>query len=231
MLTTQLEELFSVTADSSITLGSALLGLFAALLLGFLMSLTYMKASRTGHSQDLMITITILPAVVAIIIMLVGSNLARAFSLGGVFTLIRFRSNPGRPKDISFIFLSAGVGLACGLGYIAYAFLFGVILSVVLFIMLRTDFGAQKTCAQSLKITIPEDLDYKGVFDDLLKQYTKSYTLKRVRTAELGTLFELNYIVTMGEEQSEKDFIDMLRCRNGNLPISLSLKEDDNDGF
>lgn len=167
-----------------------------------------------------------LSAVVAVVIMMVGNSAARALSMAGAFTLIRFRSAPGDPKDILYIFLSMAMGLTSGLGYVAYAGLLTVLVCLVLIVLAKTGFGQRKNHIKSLRITIPEDMDYTGVFEEVFARYTKSYTFEKVKTTDLGSLFELTYTVVMKEGVNEKAMIDELRCRNFNLSIILSAKAD-----
>jgi hypothetical protein len=164
--------------------------------------------------------------IIAIIILLIGNNVARAFGLAGAFSIIRFRSAPGDPKDIAYVFFTMAAGLACGIGMFGYAALFTLFLCVLMAVLSLSNFGANRIQDKTLKIVIPEDLDYQGVFDDVLDKYTISHELKRVKTTELGSLFELIYVVNMRFEANEKDFIDELRCRNGNLSIILIMNAD-----
>lgn len=165
----------------------------------------------------------ILPVVITVIIMLVGNNVARAFSLAGAFSIIRFRSAPGNPKDITYVLLCMAVGLATGMGFIAYAVVVALILSGIMLLLELTKFAQNNGNAKTLKITIPEDLNYEHSFDEILAEYTQNSTLRKVRTMDLGSLFELNYSVTMKNGVSEKAFLDAIRCRNGNLNITLVL--------
>jgi hypothetical protein len=193
-------------------------------ILGGLISLTYIKTcNKGGYSQNFSLTLILIPAVIAVIILLIGSNIARAFSLAGAFSIIKFRSAPGDPKDIAYVLFTMAAGLACGVGAYAYAVMFTVMLCLVMFILNLTNFGAKKTSNKLLKITIPEDLDYEGAFDEVFNKYTTGYDLRKVRTTDLGSLYELVYTITMGNEVSQKEFIDALRCRNGNLNIVLSM--------
>jgi hypothetical protein len=221
-----LESLFNTTSvDTTISITNALLTIIVSLALGGIISTTYMKTSRkTGYSQNFALTIVMTPAVVAIIILLIGSNVARAFSLAGAFSIIKFRSAPGDPKDIAYVLFTMAAGLACGAGYFSYAVLFTVILCLFMFFLGLIDFGASKKSLKLLKITIPEDLDYEGAFDEVLGKYTTDYELKKVRTTDLGSLYELVYNITMDNQTSQKEFIDSLRCRNGNLNITLSMR-------
>lgn len=214
----------ATTTDAAISIGSLTLSLATAFLLGLVMSLVYMKTHKNRTpSQSFAITVVMLPAVIAIIILLVGSNVARAFSLAGTFSIIRFRSAPGDPKDIAYVLFSMAVGLACGMGYLMYAVVITLILGLALVLLELTKFGYAKSSRKLLKITIPENLDYQGAFDDVLRRYTTSAHLDKVRTADLGSLYELVYTVTMNDEVKEKEFIDELRCRNGNLSITMVL--------
>jgi hypothetical protein len=193
-------------------------------ILGGLISLTYIKTcNKGGYSQNFSLTLILIPAVIAVIILLIGSNIARAFSLAGAFSIIKFRSAPGDPKDIAYVLFTMAAGLACGVGAYAYAVMFTVMLCLVMFILNLINFGAKKTSNKLLKITIPEDLDYEGAFDEVFNKYTTGYDLRKVRTTDLGSLYELVYTITMGNEVSQKEFIDALRCRNGNLNIVLSM--------
>ncbi|GHU79918.1 DUF4956 domain-containing protein [Clostridia bacterium] len=219
-----LGNVFAASADTTITLAGLLLSLAAALLLGLFAGFVYLKTQKDGvPSQSFAITLVMLPAVVTVIILLVGSNIARAFSLSGAFAIIRFRSAPGNPKDITYVLFSMAVGLACGMGYLVYAVIVAVALCAVMALLELAGFGAVKAREKTLKIMIPEDLDYENAFDGVLQKYTLSHTLKKVKTADLGSLFELVYHVVTKENVKDKDFIDDLRCRNGNLNISLVM--------
>jgi hypothetical protein len=219
------ESVFSAATEAStITITNALLTIFLSFVLGAIISITYIKtAGQRGHSQSFALTLILMPTLIAIIILLIGSNVARAFSLAGAFSIIRFRSAPGDPKDIAYILFSMAAGLACGSGFFAYAVLFTVILCALMFVLSLTNFGSRKTKHKLLKITIPEDLDYEGTFDGILGKYTTGFELKKVKTTDLGSLFELVYTVTMNDITSQKEFLDAIRCRNGNLNISLLM--------
>jgi hypothetical protein len=171
--------------------------------------------------------LVLLPAVITVIIILVGNSVARAFSLAGAFSIIRFRSTAGDPKDITYILFTMAIGLACGMGYILLGVFVGVLLLCLVILLEVFNFGTITTSQKLLKITIPENLDYEGAFDSILEKYTLTHTLQRIKTTELGSLYELSYIVNVRNTIRDKDFIDELRCRNGNLTISLSLVADD----
>ena len=207
------------TSDSGITLTlpMAIVAMAAALIFGLVISLTYMGTHKNKYQQSFAITLTMLPIILTVIILFVGSNVARAFSLAGTLSIIRFRSAPGDPEDIGYIFFDIAAGLACGVVLYGYGAFF------VLIVISKIKFGKPNTTAKNLKITIPENLDYEGIFDEIIKKYSKDYTLQKVRTTDLGSLYELTYSVNMNKDADEKKFIDELRCRNGNLNIVLSL--------
>lgn len=219
-----LETIIQSTDGTSFTLLNTLIVIAAAIVLGFLISLVYMYTSKkAGFSPSFTITLIMLPVIISIIILLVGNNVARAFSLAGAFSLIRFRSAPGEPKDIAYVFFTLAVGLCCGMGYIGYAVLFTVILSIVMLILDAMKFATSKTKAMNLKIIVPEDLNYDGIFDDVLNKYTTSYRVETIRTRDFGALFELSYSINLLEGANQKQLIDDLRCRNGNLNITLTV--------
>ena len=223
-----LETIFNTaTAGTAISLSDSILTIIVSFILGALISLTYMKTSnRGGYSQNFSLTLIIIPIVIAIIVLLIGSNVARAFSLAGAFSLIKFRSAPGDPKDISYVLFTMAAGLAAGVGLFGYGLLFTVFLCLLMITLNLFNFGAQKTSQKLLKITIPEDLDYEGIFDDIFLEYTKGHELIKVKTTDLGSLFQLVYTVVLEDKTSQKAFLDALRCRNGNLNIILSIGAD-----
>lgn len=216
----------TVAGDADLTPLNLLTSLGVALALGILLSLVYIKTHKNGiPSQSFALTLVVLPAIITVIILLVGNSVARAFSLAGAFSIIRYRSVPGDPKNITYVLFSMAVGLSCGMGYMLYGVLVAVILCLVMILLETVRFGSVKTTSRLLKITIPENLDYQNAFDDIMEKYTGAYKLARVRTADLGSLYELQYIITGKAGMDEKSFIDELRCRNGNLSIILVLEQ------
>lgn len=222
-----LDSLFTTASsatESTMTVGNSLVALLAAFAVGILISLVYMRTHKTNNpSPSFALTLVILPAVISVIILLVGSNIARAFSLAGAFSIIRFRSVPGDPKDIAYVLFALAAGLACGMGYLTFGFLFTLVVCLVLLILDAIKFGQSKTTGKLLKIVIPENLDYENALEDVLNQYTVSHDLIKVKTTDLGSLYELVYQVTTRDDRKEKDFLDELRCRNGNLNITLVM--------
>lgn len=221
-----MEELFTTTLNSDISITTALIAMGVSIIFGLIIAGTYTLTHEGRHQQSFAVTLTMLPVILAVIIIFVGSNVARAFSLAGTLSIIRFRSAPGDPKDIAYIFFAIAAGLACGIGLYFYGGVFVLILCLFMFILTKVNFAANSDTDRVLKITIPEDLDYAGAFNDIFGQYTKRNKLTRIKTTDLGSLYELSYDITMNPGASEKDFIDALRCRNGNLNIVLGIAAD-----
>jgi len=205
---------------ASITLPGFLICIFSAIVLGVLTSLVFTRGGR--HTSSLALSLAMLPAVVALVIMLVNGNLGAGLAVAGTFALVRFRSMPGSAKEITGLFFAVSLGLACGMGYVGLAAIFFVIMAIFLLCLEKLQFGEGAPAERQLKITIPENLDYEGLFDDVLAQYTESYELLKVRTTDMGTLYELTFRVCLRSGKETHAFIDALRCRNGNLGISLS---------
>ncbi|MBP7110465.1 MAG: DUF4956 domain-containing protein [Firmicutes bacterium] len=221
-----IESILSSSTNAEFTVLNTLAVLGASLGLGLIISLVYMHThKREGYSASFTGTLVMMPAIVAAIIFLVGNNVARAFSLAGAFSLIRFRSAAGEPRDIAFLLYSVGVGLACGIGYLGYAAIFTAVMCLAMLAMYYLKFANPRPGAMVLKVTVPEDLNYHGLFDDLLDKYTRAWSLRRVKTSGFGTMFEVQYNVSMDGMKDNKEFLDQLRTRNGNLSISLTMKE------
>lgn len=218
------------TDATALSFGELVIALISSFVLGIIISFTYKKTHVKGqYSQNFSITLVMIPCIIAIIILMVGSNIARAFGLTGAFSIIRFRSNATDPKDISYVLFTMAAGLACGAGSYEYAIFFTIILCIIMFILSKINFGAKNSTYKLLKIIIPEDLDYHGAFDDVFETYTLNHDLKKVKTTDLGTLYELVYNVTIKNDVNEKSFLDELRCRNGNLNIILSMNAEPGD--
>ena len=224
-----LENLFKGLFDSDlvsvISVTDFLMCLGGSLVLGLVMAFAYMY--RTRYTKSFVITLALLPAVVCVVIMMVNGNVGTGVAVAGAFSLVRFRSVPGTAKEICTLFLAMGAGLIAGMGYLGFAALFTVIMSIIFVLYNRFDFGAKKNAEtyKTLSITIPEDLDYSGVFDDIFAAYTKSYDLARVKSTNMGSMFKLTYNVVFRDVSREKEMIDKIRCRNGNLEITVSKQE------
>lgn len=218
------ESILNVTS-TSLTVSTMAICLCTALLCGIIIAIMYKMTTSTTRS--FMTTICILPSIVMSVIMLVNGNLGIGVAVAGSFSLVRFRSLPGKANDIAVIFLAMACGLAAGVGYIYFALVMAVVISLFNMLMNHASFFDTQRKYRNLKITIPEDLDYANTFDDILKKYTSRYHLNGVKTVNLGTMYLLNYEITLKDVDAEKQMIDELRCRNGNLTISSVLKADE----
>ena len=205
---------------------SILIVLLLGVLVGFLISLLYIITHRkSGYSQSYVMTLLILPPIVAIVLSMINS-MASALSLAGVFTLCRYRTIPGDPKDITYVFFAMASGVICGIegaGHVWLIFLFYIIVAAVLLLVEFCGYGKCKTSSMTLKITIPEDMNYTGLFDEVLNKNTTSWKLRRVKTTNFGSLFELIYSIEMKNNVDQKQFIDEIRTMNGNLTVILTL--------
>ena len=225
MLENLFRGLFDTDLVAVISVTDFLLCLGCSLVLGLVMAFAYMY--RTRYTKSFVITLALLPAVVCVVIMLVNGNVGTGVAVAGAFSLVRFRSVPGTAKEICTLFLAMGTGLIAGMGYIGFAVLFTMVMCAVFVLYNCLDFGAKKNAAtfKTFTITIPEDLDYSGVFDDIFAEFTRSHDLVRVKTTNMGSMFKLTYNVELTDVTREKEMIDKMRCRNGNLEIAVSKQE------
>lgn len=213
-----------VNSSENITVMSSLTAIAVALMFGILIAVTYyITQEDETYQRSMSVALLMLPTILSVIILFVGSNVARAFSLAGTLSIIRFRSTAGDPKDIGFIFFDIAAGLACGVGLYAYGALFVIILCIAIIIVQKRNIFERKALQKTLKIAIPENLNAEGAFEDILNKYTKKHTLIKIRTTDLGSLFEVSYSVQMKDNVNEQEFLNELRCRNGNLSIILSV--------
>jgi len=207
----------------TLSLGSMIICSAASIIFGLIISFCYMAASEKC-SKNFAITIALLPVLVQVVIMLVNGNLGTGVAILGAFSLVRFRSVPGNSKEIATVFFAMAVGLATGTGYIGYAAIVVVLVATMLILLSKTGFGVRKDTDKLLKIIIPESLDYTDVFDDIFDKYLSAYSLVKVKTTNLGSMFELSYDISFKEEKTEKKFIDEIRTRNGNLTVLVERK-------
>lgn len=210
-----------IFTTSSITISKFMLCIAVSLAIGIFFAFLYRK---NRCSQSFVITLVLLPAVVCVVIMMVNGNVGAGVAVAGAFSLVRFRSVPGTAREIAMLFLAMAAGLITGMGYLGYAVLFSLILGAFVLITSHLSFGA-KGREKTLHITIPEDLNYGDVFQDIFAEYTTSCEVISVKTTNMGSLFKLQYRLTLSDETKEKEFIDALRCRNGNLEIALVRQE------
>jgi hypothetical protein len=221
--------LFDNSSQSVISISDFLLCVVVALLIGAF--LAFVVSFRSKHTKSFLITLGILPAIVCIVIMMVNGNIGAGVAVAGAFSLVRFRSAPGTAKEISALFLAMAAGIITGMGYLSYAVLFALIMGIVLvvcqFIKLPAKYNQVKE--KTLRITIPEDLDYTDLFKDIFDKYTKECTVVAVKTTNMGSMFKITYNIIEKNIADEKKMIDELRTRNGNLEISISDQETKND--
>lgn len=221
-----IEKVFGFVEDTSIDIKTTLISMLLAAVFGLIIGGTYLLVcKKEQRSRSFFLSMVMIPAVVAVVIVLVGSNVARAFSIAGIFALVRYRSVPGDGKDIAFVFMAMASGLACGLGYLTLGFAVVVVLSAVVILVHYVGAALIRSECRQLRILIPEDMDYQGVFDDIFKEYTMKTSLEKIKTTNMGTLYELTYRVHFKKGMNEKQFLDSIRCRNGNLTVILSRVE------
>lgn len=219
------ESIFDISS-TTITISDTLYMLLFSLVSGLIISFTYMKTYPDGnYSENFALTMVLLPLVISLIIMLIGSDIARAFSLAGAFSIIRFRSAPGEPKDIAYVLFALSAGLAAGVGAQGYTVAFSVILCVVMYVLSLTNYAKQTRAKQLLKIVIPEELDYEVEFPALFENFNIKYRLTRVKSTSLGSLFQLYYELEMPRDIVLQDLMNEIRVINSNLNISVHMLE------
>ena len=217
--------LFDSELTSVINVVDFLICIGVSLLIGLFIAVVYMFRCR--FSKSFVVTLALLPSVVCVVIMLVNGNVGTGVAVAGAFSLVRFRSVPGTAKEICTLFLAMGAGLIVGMGYIGFAILFTLVMSLVLFLFNFIDFGSTKRAQyyKTITIVIPEDLNYTEIFDDVFEKYTSKHELVKVKTTNMGSMFKLTFNIILKDIKQEKEMIDMIRCRNGNLEISVSKQE------
>ena len=224
MLNTLFQGIFEQSAGE-VAIAQFVLCILVSLLIGVFFAFIY--SYKSSSSQGFIVMLALLPAIVCVVIMMVNGNVGAGVAVAGAFSLVRFRSVPGTAKEIGMLFLAMGAGLVTGMGYLGYAVLFSLILGAAMVFFTGLGMGTKKhPCPEkTLRITIPEDLNYSELFDDLFEEYTKKWEVASVKTTNMGSMFKLTYDITLKDEKREKEFMDELRCRNGNLEISIARKE------
>lgn len=210
----------SIIPTTGVTPAVFIILVLVTLVLGGILTLVH--TYKNDYTKSFVMTLAILPAVVAVVILMVNGNIGAGVAVAGAFSLVRFRSAPGTAREIGALFAAMGMGLIMGMGYVGYAVLFTLLIGLAILIYASIATGNKKELRKNLKITIPENLNYTDVFDEILKKYTKSYKLKQVKTSNMGSLFKLSYEIVLSDFALEKEFLDALRVRNGNLEISIS---------
>ena len=221
---TLLNDLKSLLTLNLNDLTGFLLCMLFALISGLIMAFGYTVKNR--YTKSFVLTVALLPAIVCVVIMVVNGNIGAGIAVMGAFSLIRFRSAPGTAKEIIMIFSAMGAGLLAGMGSLIISVIFSVILTLIfiLYNCLTLGKGGREKF-KVLTVTIPEDLDYSEIFDDIFAEYTSSHELIKVKTTNMGSMFRLTYNVSLKDPKKEKAMIDMLRTRNGNLDITVSVQD------
>ena len=205
------------SVEGNLTMQNGLLCTVVSVALGVLIAVIYMQ--QGNYSKNFVVTLAMMPVLVQVVIMLVNGNVGTSVAVLGTFGLVRFRSVPGTSREIANIFFAMAVGLATGMGYITFAVAMVVVVGGMFLILGKTSFGERKYDEKDLRITISEDLDYTDIFEDIFAEYTSKCSLEQVKTTNLGSMYELKYHITLKDAKKEKEMIDQLRCRNGNLTI------------
>lgn len=215
-----LKSLFTSTSSTSIDLSTILICTIISLILGVIIALTYKKTTK--YSKNFLITLAILPVLVQTVMIMVNGNLGTSVAIVGAFSLIRFRSIPGNSKEILSVFFAMAIGLATGMGHVFFASIMTVLVALAIIILSKIKLFDINEKERVLKILVPENLDYTNMFNDIFEKYAKEFSLEKVKTIDMGTMFELSYRITLKSDSNEKEFIDDLRIKNGNLKISLT---------
>lgn len=213
-----LESIFNAEA-ATITMQSALICIGVAIILGILISLTHKLTTKT--TSNFLLTLVVLPVLVQVIILLINGNLGTSLAVAGAFSLIRFRSMPGNSKEIVSVFWAMVVGLALGMGYVVFACIVTVIVAAIIIIASKITDRMKSIASRKLKIEIPENMDYEELFNDILEKYTQKAELRKVKTTNMGSMYELQYIVNLKPDVKEKEFLDEIRIKNGNMLVLL----------
>lgn len=212
--------IFDTDYVNEIVVGDFFICLAISLVAGLLLAMAY--TYKSVYTKSFVLTLAILPAVVSVVIIMVNGNVGTGVAVAGVFSLVRFRSVPGTAKEIGAIFIAMSSGLVFGMGYMAYGLVFALILSLFTMLYSSSNLGEKKNFEnKTIIVTIPEDLNYTNVFDDLMEKYTNKHTMTHVKSTNMGSLFKISYNIELKDVNKEKEFIDEMRCRNGNLEISI----------
>ncbi len=217
-------QLFSVET-ANLTLKNILIIFGSAILCSILISLTYMLIKKkTGYRPTTVSTIMILAPISAVLMLVIGNNTARALSVGGGIALIRYRSNFSDPKDLAYIYLTMAVGVANGTGLITIALISTAVICLLSIVIHFVGIGTRNYSSMALRISIPEDINYYGIFDDILNKYCKGYELESIKTTDFGTMLEMRYLINMKDVKEQKLLIDEIRTKNGNMQVMLTRK-------
>lgn len=220
-----MEEFILTQTEILASMKNTLAAVSVALLCGLIMMIVYRVGAKKPTSY-MMISLIIIPVLVQVVIMVVNGSIGAGIAAAGAFSLVRFRSIPGSSRDISMLFCTMAAGLVAGMGYIGYALLVTVVLAVVIVLAERIMAARNVGNRRQLKIVVPEDMDFYGVFEEVLEEYTNTCHMEHIKSIRMGTMYELIFTVTMKKESQVKEMLDKLRCRNGNLSISFGMVPD-----
>ncbi len=213
----------SVIKTTGLDINSAVICIVTAIILGLIIATLHMKSSK--YTKNYIVTLALLPLLVATVMIMVNGNLGTGVAIAGAFSLVRFRSMPGNSREIVSVFFAMAIGIAVGMGQVFFATIVTLVVSILFLIFYSTKFGESNASSKTLDIVIPESLDYEEVFDSLLKKYTTKYELVKIKTTNLGSLYELKYDISLKKGIKLKDLIDEIRVRNGNLKVSIHRNE------
>ena len=208
----------SIMDGQTLSIINVLICLTSAIFLGLLIAFSHMKTMQSN--KNFLVTLCLLPMLISVVMMMVNGNIGTSVAVLGAFSLVRFRSMPGNSREITSIFLAMTLGLAIGMGQILFALLTAILSSCVLFV-LSIDKIFQSSNKHILKIVIPEDLDFNQIFDELIENDSQNYSLKQIKTINMGSLYEISYYIDTKENEF-KELIDEIRIRNGNLKVSIT---------
>ena len=211
---------YDIFTDTAVDPAMMLLAIGVSLLLGLVVAKVYQF--KTVYSKSFVMSLALLPTLIAIVIFLVNGSLGAGVAVMGAFSLIRFRSAPGGAKELVSIFLVMTIGIAIGMGYLVFATVFTLIMSLVMLLLEVVNFGQMKHSMRQLTVVIPESLDYESIFDDIFNKAANHVELANVKTSDMGSLFKIKYLIQLNGQMTEKELIDALRTRNGNLEIAIS---------
>lgn len=220
-----LESIFQVSEAATISMESCLIATGVAIVLGIVISLVHKFTTKQNTKTNFLLTIAILPVLVEVVILLINGNLGTSFAVAGAFSLIRFRSMPGNSKEIITVFWAMTIGLALGMGYVVFAAIVTVIVAIFMILVNLVLNKTEGTHKRRLKVVIPENLDYNEVFNDIFSKYTVRQELLKVKTTNMGSMFELTYLITLKDGANEKGFMDDIRVKNGNMLVMLQREE------
>ena len=211
---------YDIFTDTAVDPAMMMLAIGVSLLLGLVIAKVYQF--KTVYSKSFVMSLALLPTLIAIVIFLVNGSLGAGVAVMGAFSLIRFRSAPGGAKELVSIFLVMTIGIAIGMGYLVFATVFTLIMSLAMLLLEVVNFGQMKHSMRQLTIVIPESLDYESIFDDIFNKAANHVELANVKTSDMGSLFKIKYIIQLNGRMTEKELSDALRTRNGNLEIAIS---------